>query len=74
MSGIDQPISMGTEDPEYYAELLRKTPRHANWCPPSDEQSCPDIPSIQDVNHDPFAWRILVQTLLNAVADVSLCQ
>jgi len=71
MSGINQPISIGTEDPEYYAELLRKTPRLANRCLPSDERSRPDVPGIQNVN-GPLAQRL--QTLLDVVADISLCQ
>jgi hypothetical protein len=71
MSGINQPISIGTEDPEYYAELLCKTSRRANRRLPSDERSCPDVPGIQDVD-GPLAQRL--QTLLDAVADISLCQ
>jgi hypothetical protein len=67
MSGIDQPISIGIEDPEYYAELFCK-PILANRRLPSDERSCPDVPSIQD----PLARRL--QKLLDAVAHISLCQ
>ncbi|KAF8487750.1 hypothetical protein F5888DRAFT_1911251 [Russula emetica] len=67
MSGINQPISIGTEDPEYYAELFCKTP---NQRLPSDdsERPCPDVPGI----HGPLTRRL--QTLLDAVADISLCQ
>jgi len=68
MSGI---ISIGTEDPEYYAELLRNIPRPANRRLQSNEQSCPDVPGIQGVD-GPLVRRL--QTLLDVVADISLCQ
>jgi hypothetical protein len=71
MSGINQPISIGTEDPEYYAELFCKTSRLANRRLPSDERSCLDIPGIQSVD-DLLSRRL--QYLLDAVADISLCQ
>src|SRR5258708_25753400 len=70
MSEINQPITIGTADPGYYTELLRKTTRLANPHLPSDEQPCPNVPSIQHVD-DPLTQR---QTLLNTVADISLCQ
>ena len=57
MPGINQPITVGTADPEFYAELLRKTTRLANT----------RLPSIDG----PLTLR---QILLNAVADISLCQ
>jgi hypothetical protein len=71
MFGTDQPISVGIEDPEYYAELLRNTHRLANRRLPFDEESCSDIPGIQNVD-GPLAKRL--QTLLDIVADISLCQ
>ena len=71
MSGIDEPISIGTEDPEYYAELLVKTSRPTNWRLPSDERSSPHVFRTQDVD-DPHARRL--QRFLDAVADISLCQ
>jgi hypothetical protein len=72
MSEINQPeTSIGPEDPEYYAELLCRTSRPANRRLPFDERPCPDVPGIQDVD-DPLARRL--QTLLDAVADVSLCE
>jgi hypothetical protein len=71
MSGTDQLISIDAEDPKYYADLLRKIPRPANWRLPSDGQSCLDIPGIQ--NSDVALSRRL-QTLLDAVADISLCR
>jgi len=67
MSGI---TSIGTNNPEYYAELLKNITRSANWRPPSDE-TCPNIPGIQGVDGPP-ARR--VQTLLDIVANISLCQ
>ena len=70
MSGINEPIFIGT-DPEYYAELLCKTPRVANRRLPSDERPCPDVPGIQHLD-DPLARRL--QTRLDAVANISLCQ
>jgi hypothetical protein len=60
----------GTEDPEYYAELLGKIPRLAERRLSSDGQSCPDIPGK---NFDVALFRRL-QTLLDAVADISLCR
>ena len=62
--------NIGTEDPEYYAELFWRTPRLANRRLPSDEHSCPVIPGIQN---DGFLSRRL-QALLDAVADISLCR
>jgi hypothetical protein len=55
--------SIGTKDPEYYAELFFRLP--------SDERPCPDIPGIQNV--DPLLARHL-QTLPDVVADISLSQ
>ena len=69
MGGVNEPISTGTEDPEYYARLLMKTSRPASWRLPSDEW--PDVFGIQGVD-DPHARRL--QTLLDVVADISLCQ
>jgi len=71
MSGTDQLISIDAEDPKYYADLLCKIPRTANWRLPSDGQSCPDIPDIQDVD---VALTRRLQTLLDAIADISLCR
>jgi hypothetical protein len=68
MSGIDELISIGIEDPEYYAELLSVTPRDVSGRLLSDERPGPDIPGI----HDPIAQRL--QTLLDVVAHISLCQ
>ena len=65
MSGTDQLISIDAEDPKYYADLLRKIPRPSNWRLPSD------VPDIQDVSVA-HSWRL--QTLLDAVAEISLCQ
>ena len=67
MSGTDQLISIDAEDPKYYADLLRKIPRPADQRLPSDEQSG----SIHDVD---FALTRHLQTLLDAVADISHCQ
>ena len=66
MSGINQPISIGAEDPEYYGELLMKTCRPAKLRLPSGELSWPDVFGI----HGPQARRL--QSLLDVVADVSL--
>ena len=71
MSGIDELISIGIEDPEYYAELLSVTTRDVNGRLLSNEHSCSDIPSIQGVDLPP-AQRL--KTLLDVVADISLCQ
>ena len=68
MSWINQ---LSPEDPEYYAELFWKIPRLANRRLPSDERPCPDVPGIQDID-PPLSRRL--QTLLDAVADISLCQ
>jgi hypothetical protein len=71
MSGIDDLISIGIEDPEYYAELLSVTPRDVNRRLLSNEHPCPDVPGIHGVDA-PLAERL--QTLLDVVADISLCQ
>ena len=71
MSEINQPIDIGIEDPEYYAELFCRTSRLANRRLPYEERFCPDIPGIQDV--DGLLSRRL-QALLDAVADISLCR
>jgi hypothetical protein len=68
MSWINQPISMGTEEPEYFAELLSMIPRRADRRLPSDESSCPNLP-VQNVD-GPLAQRL--QGLLNVIADISL--
>ena len=70
MSGTNQPnqIFIGTEDPEYYAELFCKIPRLVNR---PVQSSYRDVPGIQGVD-DPLSRRL--QTLLDAVADISLCQ
>lgn len=70
MSRINHPTSISTDDPEYYAELLNLTPINTNRRLPSD-RSCLDVPGIHDMD-DPLAKRL--QTLLNAVANISLCQ
>ena len=63
MSGLNQPnqIFIGTEDPEYYAELFSKIPRLGNR---RVQSSYPDVPGIQGIDGP----------LLDAVADISLCQ
>jgi hypothetical protein len=72
MSGTDQLIDIRADEPEFYAELLSKIPRPANRrLQPSGEQSCSDIPDIQDFD---FALSRRLQTRLDAVADISLCQ
>ena len=71
MSGINQLTSIGTEDPEYYAELLRENPGLTSWHLPSDGPSCLDVPGIWNV-YDPLTQRL--QILLDVVADISLCQ
>ena len=63
MSG-KQPISIDEKDSEHYAELLRNTSRLANRCLPSDERQ--DVDSPLD--------RHLPVTLLDVLADISLCQ
>ncbi|KAI0282111.1 hypothetical protein BGY98DRAFT_132673 [Russula aff. rugulosa BPL654] len=68
---FDELISIGIEDPEYYAELLSVTPRDANRPLLSNEHPCPDVLGIHGVDA-PLAQRL--QTLLDVVADISLCQ
>ena len=69
MSWINQPnqIFINTEDPEYYAELFCKIPRVANR---RVQSPYPGVPGIQGVD-GPLSRRL--QTLLDAVADISLC-
>jgi hypothetical protein len=71
MSGTDQIIYIDTEDPEYYAELLSKILRSASRRQSSDGQSRRNVPGIQNVD---FGLSQRLQTLLDAVADISLCQ
>jgi hypothetical protein len=64
LPGIKEPIFVNTEDPEYYSELLK----NAHGLPPDERLrvgSCSDVPLA--VN-----WRL--QTLLDIVASISLCQ
>jgi hypothetical protein len=61
-------ISIGTEDPEFYAEIFCKISRLADRHLPS---SCPDVPGIQEVD-GPLTQRL--QTVLDAIADISLCE
>jgi hypothetical protein len=61
---VTNPI--GPEDPGYYAELLYNTSRPADRRLPS-----PDVPGVQDVD-GVLAQRL--QTILDAVADLSLCE
>ena len=70
MSGTVELRSIDAEGPEYYAELLCMIPRRANRLP-SDGQSYPDVPGMQDID---FALTRRLQTLLDAVANISLCQ
>jgi hypothetical protein len=71
MSWINQPnqILIGTEDPEYYAELFSKIP--PRLVDRRLRSSCPRVPGIQGVDYS-LSQRL--QTLLDAVADISLCQ
>jgi hypothetical protein len=71
MFGINQPITFGTEHPEYYAELLRKSARPADRHVPSGTQPCSILPGLQSVD-GPLSKRI--QTLLDVIADISLCR
>ena len=71
MSGVDDLISIGIGDPEYYAELLSVIPRDANRRLLSNEHPCPDIAGIPSV--DPLLAQRL-QTLLDVLANISLCQ
>jgi hypothetical protein len=66
MSRIKEPLSLGAENPAYYAELFCKTSRPADQ---HDERSGPDVPGIQG-----FDRPLALQTLLDAVADISLCK
>ena len=69
MSEINEPISICTEDPEYYAELLVKISRPEIWGLPS--VSGLFRPDVQDIDN-PRARRL--QALLDVIADISLCQ
>jgi hypothetical protein len=51
MSGIDELISIGIEDPEYYAELLSMTSRDVNRRLLSNERPCPDARSPSAYRH-----------------------
>ncbi|KAF8327194.1 uncharacterized protein EI90DRAFT_3018263 [Cantharellus anzutake] len=71
MPRISQPVLVGTEDPEYYAELLSKTYRLANRRLLSNETLCSDIPSIQDVDG---SLSQCLRRILDVIADISLCK
>ena len=71
MSNTSEPLSIGTEDPVYYAELLKGIASLVDQRLPFDERSCPRIPGIQRVD-DPLARRL--QTLLDDIAGISLCR
>jgi hypothetical protein len=64
-------VSIGAEEPGYYADLLCKIPRLTNLRLASDGRSCPDIPGIQNFH---VAHSRHLQTLLDAVANISLCR
>src|ERR1700733_589182 len=59
-------LSIGTEDPEFYAELLQKTSGIANRRLPFDERLCPEVPGIQD------ALTRRLQTFLDDIAAISI--
>ncbi len=58
-------------DPEYYAELLQKSSRPADRRQPANQQSCGNIPAIQNVD-DELSKRL--RTLLDVIADISICE
>jgi hypothetical protein len=58
-------------DPEYYAELLQKSSRPANRQQQINQQSCGNIPGIQNVD-DELSKRL--RTLLDVIADISICK
>src|SRR5216683_5643026 len=59
------------DDPEYYAELLQKSSRPADRRQPANQQSCGNIPAIQNVD-DELSKRL--RTLLDVIADISICE
>jgi plasmid stabilization system protein ParE len=61
---------VSTEDPEYYAELLREAGELENRCLPFDEQfgSC----SVLGIQNSPLFRRL--QPLLDGLANISLCR
>ena len=59
------------DDPEYYAELLKKKSRPANRRQPSYQRSCRNIRGIQNID-DELGKRL--QTLLDVLANASICQ
>jgi hypothetical protein len=71
MSSTGEPLSISTEDPVYYTELLKEIPSLVDRSLLSDERSCPRIPGIQGVD-DTLARRL--QTLFDDIASISLCE
>ncbi|KAF8324716.1 uncharacterized protein EI90DRAFT_2242868 [Cantharellus anzutake] len=69
MSRIDQPILVGAEDPEYYAELLFKIWRNNPNRRLSDETLCSDISGVRGIDKN-LSGRL--RTLLDVVAAISL--
>ncbi len=59
------------DDPEYYAELLQKSSRPADRRQQTNQQSCGNIPGIQNVD-DELSKRL--RTLLDVIADISICE
>jgi hypothetical protein len=58
-------------DPEYYAELLQKSSRPADWQQRTNQQCYGNIPGIQNVD-DELSKRKRLPTLLDVIAEISI--
>jgi hypothetical protein len=59
------------DDPEYYAELLQKSSGPAGRRQQTNQQSCGNIPGIQNVD-DELSKSKRLRALLDAIADISI--
>jgi len=64
-----QLLSISTDNPVFYTELLKKITSTVNRRLPFHERLCPEVPGIQDVDGI-LAWRL--QTLLDDIAAISI--
>ena len=71
MSSASELLLIGTEDPVYYAELLKEIPSHIDRRLPFDERSCSRISEVRGVG-DTLSRRL--QTILDDIATISLCE
>ena len=67
-------LSIGPENPAYYTDLLQDTASLVDQRLPSHEQPCPTIPGIQGIQGIDDTLTRRLQTLLDDIASISLCE